>query len=132
MRIVTATLMATAILCGCAQAGAPAPKPIPDAEPEVTLQVAAVLAQLADGVPPSAPMTDKAKAALGPAELREMAAALRPCSKPPALELLARTTKGEDRNYLYRALCADTPLLVEITFNKAANIDRLAVQPEPR
>ena len=116
------------LLCGCAQAQAPAPKAIPDAEPDVTLQVGALLAQLGRGTLPAAWLTDKAQAALAP-QLPQMAAALRPCPAP-SLELLARTSKGEDRLYLYRALCPATPLLVEIDFNKAAKINRLALRPE--
>ena len=135
--------MTTAILSGCARAQAPlaraasaaaaapaaAAPAIADAEPDVTQQVGTVLAQLAQGVLPRAPMTDKASAALTP-QLAQMAAALRSCSDTPALELLSRTTKGEDRNYLYRAACHATPLLVEIVFAKGARINYLALRPE--
>lgn len=121
------TVLATALLASCAQARAPAPDAIADAEPDVTRQLGALLAQLAASTPAREQLTDKAALALQPAQL---AAALRNCTMPPPLQLLARTTKGEDRNYLYRAACAGTPLLVEVSFNKAAKVDRLAVRPE--
>ena len=132
MRMYMTVLMATALLAACAhaQVAAPAPKAIPDAEPDVTARVAALLAQLGQGALPRERLTDKAQAALNASEVQQMGAVLRPCAQPPALELLARTTKGEDRNYLYRALCAAAPLLVEINFNKAAKIDRLAGRRE--
>jgi hypothetical protein len=130
MRIYTAALMASALLAGCAQAQAPAAKAIADDEPDVTLQVGALLVQLGQGTLPRERLTDKAQAALTAPLAQQMGAALRSCATPPVLELLARTTKGEDRNYLYRALCPNAPLLVEINFNKAARIDRLVVRPE--
>lgn len=125
-------LAAAVLLSGCAQARAPVPKAIADAEPDVTAQVAALLAQLRQNALPREQLTGKAQAALNTSALQQMQAALQPCSMPPALELLSRTTKGEDRNYRYRALCSSTPLLVEINFNKAARVDRLVVQPEAR
>ena len=130
MRIHGILLTATALLSGCAQAQAP--KAIADAEPDVTAQVGALLAQLRQNTLPREQLSDKAQAALNPGALQQMQAALQPCATPLALELLARTTKGEDRNYLYRALCSNAPLLVEINFNKAAKVDRLVVQPEPK
>jgi hypothetical protein len=130
MRIYAILLTATALLSGCAQAQIS--KAIPDAEPGVTAQVSALLAQLRRQALPREQLTDKALAALNQTALQQMEAALQPCATPPALELLTRTTKGEDRNYLYRALCSNTPLLVEINFNKAAKVDRLVVQPEPK
>jgi hypothetical protein len=146
MRTTSTFLMATALLYGCAQAEAPAPAAaslpalvpvaagmpaIADSEPAVTAQVAALLGRLGANALPQDQLTDNARAALDAPQLAQMAAALRPCGNPPALELLSRTTKGEDRNYLYRAPCHATPLLVEIVFNKAAKINRLAVRPEP-
>lgn len=132
MRIDGILLTAAALLAGCAQAQAPAPRAIPDAEPGVTAQVGALLAQLRRDDLPREQLTGKAQAALNAGALQQMQAALRPCATPPALELLSRTTKGEDRNYLYRALCSHTPLLVEINFNKAAKVDLLVVRPEAR
>jgi hypothetical protein len=132
MRIHGILLTAAALLSGCAQARAPAPKAIADAEPDVTAQVGALLGQLRQNVLPPEQLSGKAQAALNASALQQMQAALQPCATPPALELLSRTTKGEDRNYLYRALCSNTPLLVEINFNKAAKVDRLLVQPEPK
>ncbi len=137
-------MMMTAMLSGCARvpaalAAAPVPRPlstaapaaaaIPDTEPDVTQKVAAVLAQLGQGGLPREQLTDKAQAALTP-QLAQMAAALRACGTPPALELLSRTTKGEDRNYLYRAPCHGTALLVEIVFAKGSRINFLALRPE--
>lgn len=130
MRICPILLSAAALLAGCAHAQAPAPKAIPDAEPDVTAQVAALLVQMRQDALPREQLTNKAQTALDVATKQHMRAALQPCTTPPTLELLARTTKGEDRNYLYRALCAGTPLLVEINFNKAARVDRLVVRPE--
>lgn len=130
MRIYGIVPLAAALLWGCAQAQVAAPKAIADAEPDVTTQVGALLAQLRQDGLPRDRLTDKAHAALTVPALQQMRAALLPCSTPPALELLARTTKGEDRNYLYRALCSSTPLLVEINFNKAARVDRLVVRPD--
>lgn len=132
MRIDGIILTAAALLSGCAQAQAPAPKAIPDAEPGVTVQVGALLAQLRRDTLPREQLTGKAQTALNAGTLQQMQAALRPCATPPALELLSRTTKGEDRNYLYRALCSNMPLLVEINFNKAAKVDLLVVTPETR
>lgn len=130
MRICPILLTTAALLAGCAQAQAPAPKAIADTEPDVTAQVAALLVQLRQDTLPRERLTDKAQAALNVAAAQQMRATLQPCTMPPALELLTRTTKGEDRNYLYRALCASTPLLVEINFNKAAKVDRLVLRPE--
>jgi hypothetical protein len=130
MRICPIFLTTAALLAGCAQAQAPAPKAIPDTEPDVTAQVSALLMQSRQDTLPREQLTDKAQTALDVATKQQMRAALQPCTTPPTLELLSRTTKGEDRNYLYRALCASTPLLVEINFNKAARVDRLVVRPE--
>lgn len=134
MRIERTLLIAAALLAGCAQTLAQAPllPAIADAEPDVTQQVGVVLTQLRDNALPREQLTDKAHAALTDPVLRQMGAALQPCATPPVLALLSRTTKGEDRNYLYRALCGSTPLLVEINFNKAARIDRLVVRAEPK
>lgn len=132
MRMHGILLIAAALLSGCAQARAPARKAIADTEPDVTAQVGTLLAQLRQNGLPREQLTGKAQAALNASALQQMQAALQPCATPPALQLLSRTTKGEDRNYLYRALCSSTPLLVEINFNKAAKVDRLVVQPEPR
>ncbi len=109
---------------------APVFKAIADTEPDVTRQVAALLGKLRDGALPAEQLTSKAQAALGAPALQQLAAALKPCSAPPALELLARSTKGEDRNYLYRTVCGDTPMHLEINFNKASRIDHLAIKPQ--
>lgn len=122
-------MLMAALLSACAQAQVP--KPIPDVEPDVTLQVGALLAQLGQGALPAPQLTDKAQAALG-GQLAQIGAALRPCAGAPTLQLLSRNTKGEDRLYLYRALCHTTPLLLEVDFNKAAKINRLALRPETR
>jgi len=132
MRIYGIILIAATLLSGCAQARAPAPTAIADTEPDVTAQVGALLAQLRQHALPPGQLTSKAQAALNASALQQMQAALQPCATPPTLELLSRTTKGEDRNYLYRALCSNTPLLVEINFNKAQKVDRLVVQPEAK
>lgn len=105
------------------------PLAIEDAEPDVTQQVSAILEKVRAGLLAPDDMTDNARKAYPASQLQRMAGALRPCSKPPVLELIARTTKGEDRSYRYRALCP-TPLMVEIVFNKAGRINHLSVQPE--
>ncbi|MEJ7807241.1 MAG: hypothetical protein WKG03_15115, partial [Telluria sp.] len=78
----------------------------------------------------TAQLTENARLALSTAQLREMGALLAPCGKAPALELLRRTTKGEERQYQYRAPCAGKALLVEIDFGKGARINRLTVRPQ--
>lgn len=131
MRRTITVLVAMMSLSACAQAQ-PQPGPqaaIADAEPDVTQQVAAVLERVRAGMLGPEELTDNARAAYPASQLRTMAEALRPCAKPPALALLSRTTKGEDRNYRYRALCP-TPLMVEIVFNKGGRINHLSVQPE--
>lgn len=102
---------------------------IADAEPDVTQQISAILEKVRAGMLTPEEMTDNARTAYPASQLQRMAGAMRPCSKPPVLELLARTTKGEDRSYRYRALCP-TPLMVEIVFNKGGRINHLSVQPE--
>lgn len=105
------------------------PAAIDDTEPDVTRQVSAILEKVRAGLLAPDDMTENARTAYPASQLQRMARALRPCSKPPVLELLARTTKGEDRNYRYRALCP-TPLMVEIVFNKGGRISHLSVAPE--
>ena len=105
------------------------PAAIDDTEPDVTRQVSAILEKVRAGLLAPDDMTENARTAYPASQLQRMARAMRPCSKPPVLELLARTTKGEDRNYRYRALCP-TPLMVEIVFNKGGRISHLSVQPE--
>lgn len=127
-----------ATLCACAQAGpptaaalaVPAVQAIADAEPDVTQQVSALLGRVGQGAPMLDQLTDNARAALAGPQLQAMGAALRPCGTAPALELLRRSTKGEDRQYVYRVPCGGTALLVDIDFNKAAKINRLVVRRE--
>lgn len=105
------------------------PAAINDTEPDVTRQVSAILEKVRAGLLAPDDMTENARTAYPASQLQRMARALHPCNKPPVLELLARTTKGEDRNYRYRALCP-TPLMVEIVFNKGGRISHLSVAPE--
>lgn len=130
MRKACVGLLTAIMLCGCAQAQQRAPKAIPDTEPYVTQQIDAVLAQLGQGTLERDQLTDNARAGISAARMQQMGAAVSSCGARPTLELLARTTKGEDRQYLYRALCGSTPLLVEIDFNKGARINHLSVRPE--
>ncbi len=145
MRNVYAGVIACAALCACAQAepppkvgatpsaqrqGAPALPAIVDAEPDVTREVSEMLGRVAGGTFAQDRLTDNARAALSAAAMQSMRAALKPCGAAPALELLRRTTKGEDRQYLYRAPCAGNALLIEIDFNKGAKINRLVVRPQ--
>jgi hypothetical protein len=123
-------LITALLIAGCANAQPRPPKAIPDVEPEVTAQVGTILASAStDQLAPEL-LTDNLKAALGPDALRQMGAALRACGPAPALELLERTTKGEDRQYVYRVLCGGKPLLATIHFNKGARVNQLRVRPE--
>ena len=95
-----------------------------------TRQVGSLLAQATQGALAQDQLTDNARSALAGPQLAAIESLLRKCATLPELELLERTTKGEDRQYLYRARCAGTPLLVAIDFNKAAKINRLSVREE--
>lgn len=137
------------LLAGCAQARQPAPAtplattpatapatapslaaaPIDDMEPDVTRQVAALLAQLDNAALAPEQLGGQARADLGPAEQRALGALLRPCGGQPALALLARSTRGEVRQYRYRATCAGALLLLEIDLGKGARINRLQLRP---
>ena len=142
MRTMCTFLLASLVLSACAQSVPPAALQaspaatavrnpiIADAEPEITQQVAATLERLRAGLMAPDEMTDSARAALSSSQLQKMAAALKGCAKPPTLELLSRTTKGEDRHYHYRALCTPAPAMVEIVFNKGGRINLLSVMPE--
>lgn len=132
VRTIVAGVLAWAMLGGCAQA---APKqvamaPIADTEPDVTQQVSAVLGSIAQGSFEPGRLTDNARAATTAQQMQAMAAALRPCGTTPALELLQRTTKGEDRQYVYRAPCGGSAQIVEINFSKGARIHKLVVRAE--
>ncbi len=115
------------------QASAPAvrpAKPMPDEEPEVTRQVASLLAQLAQGQPEPARYTARAAAELLPGAAQTLTPRMRECGIPVTLELLARTVDGEDRHYRYRLRCAGPPLLLDIVYNKAARVNALRLAPE--
>jgi hypothetical protein len=122
------------LLLGCAQAVVPPPPmqagpvPIEDVEPDVTRQVKDVLGQVANAKLARERFTERASEGLDGAAVSAMGATLRSCNAPLALELLERKTKGEDRQYLYRARCAGGDLMVEIDFNKAARINKLVVR----
>jgi hypothetical protein len=130
-------LTACSLLLACAQAQQPpVPKTaaampaIADAEPDVAQQVSALLGRLGQGTFSQEQLTDNARTALPAGTMQAMAATLRACGALPAVELLRRTTKGEDRQYLYRLPCAGHPQLVEIDFNKGAKVNRLVLWPE--
>ena len=116
MRITSTLLLSGLLVAGCAWSGQGGDerrpmKAIDDVEPAVTAEVAAALGRIAaDPQAASAPL-------------------LRGCPSTVPLELLQRTVKGEERNYLYRALCP-TPMLVTVTYGKAATIKQLSVQKE--
>jgi hypothetical protein len=95
----------------------PAAYAIPDQEPEVTTQVAEVLEGVAE-------RGASYLAAPG------LAAAMKGCTRPLALELLSRNVNGEDRLYVYRAKCQPQALRIAVDFNKAARINRLELAPE--
>jgi hypothetical protein len=134
MRHLFAGLLACASLAACAQAEPPgkvvAMAPIADSEPDVAQQVSELLGRVGQGTIAPEQFTDNARAALTAADMQAMIVALRPCGAAPALELLRRTTKGEDRQYLYRVPCGGNAQLVEIIFSKGARVNRLVVKPE--
>lgn len=127
MRRVLSLTLTCALAAGCAlpaaqaqraaatvesgAAAAAAAVPIEDVEPEVTKEVGAALARKG--------------AEAGTAE----AALLRACPAPLQLELLRRSTDGEERSYLYRVRCP-APLLASATYGKNAAIKRLTLQAE--
>lgn len=100
---------------------------IPDMEPDVTAQVVALLEGVADGTPAQERFTEKGAGYLA---VPGLAAALKRCPRPLALQLLSRTVNGEDRMYVYRAICQPQALRIAIDFNKAARINRLELAPE--
>jgi hypothetical protein len=129
MRIACSLLMTAALASACASAQAPRTA-IADSEPDVTEQVAGILQRTAQGALSAEPLTANARAALDAARTDQLATTLRACSDPRKLELLERNTKGEERQYLYRAPCGGKPLLLEIYFGKGARISHLNVRPQ--
>ncbi|MES2739474.1 MAG: hypothetical protein V4754_00765 [Pseudomonadota bacterium] len=130
-------MMVVALACGCAGAApdgrvAPAagPAPIADQEPDVTAQVSDILAQYVAGSLTPERYTERAGAALLPDQAAQTAARLRAFGELDKLELLARSTDGEDRLYRYRARYRQGGAVVDITFSKGGRIARLAVRPE--
>jgi hypothetical protein len=113
MRITSTLCLAGLLVSACAWPGQEERpmKAIDDTEPAVTAEVAAALSRIA-GDPQA-----------------ETAPLLRACPAAMPLELLLRTVKGEERTYLYRALCP-TALLVTVTYGKSATIKQLAVRKE--
>lgn len=130
MRPTLPVIFAASMLSACAHAQTRAPKAIPDTEPAVTQQASALLAQATQGALIQDQLTDNARIALADPQRAAIKSLLRKCATLPELELLERKTKGEDRQYLYRARCAGTPLLVAIDFNKRAKISRFSVREE--
>ena len=128
MRYLTAGLGLCALLCGCAQAVPPAPQAIEDSEPDVTRQVSQIVGRIAQSSLAPDELTNNAQAAWSTAPMQAMAAALKPCGVTPALQLLQRTTKGEDRQYVYRVPCDGKNLVLEIDFNKGGKINKLNVR----
>lgn len=108
------------LCCNFAQA-------IPDQEPDVTAQVADVLAAVADAIPVQDRFTERGASYLA---VPGLSAALSGCPRPIVLELLSRNVFGEDRLYVYRARCHPLPIRIAIDFNKAARINRLELAPE--
>jgi hypothetical protein len=100
---------------------------IPDAEPEVTAQVAEVLEAVADGKSATERFTERGSSYLAVPGLPGL---MKGCSRPLVLELLSRNVNGEDRLYVYRAKCQPQALRIAIDFNKAARINRLELAPE--
>jgi hypothetical protein len=129
MRIACTLLMTAALASACASAQAPRAA-IADSEPDVTEHVAGMLQRVGRGGLSAEPLTENARAAFDAVRTDQLAKALRACAEPGKLELLERNTKGEERQYLYRAPCAGKPLLVEIYFGKGARISHLNVRPQ--
>ncbi|MDC8756979.1 hypothetical protein [Janthinobacterium fluminis] len=139
MRLSYAAILMATLYAGCAGAGDPPaaaqagaaaarpPKPIPDIEPETTEQLRAVLLHIAAGKATMEGYTERAAAA---AQGQEMGARLRAYGALQALQLLERKVDGENRVYRYRAVYAQGPVLVDVTFGKGARIDRLQLAPE--
>ncbi|MFZ6749208.1 hypothetical protein [Undibacterium sp. Ren11W] len=107
-----------------------AAKAIPDVEPQVTLQVRALLLQYADGSLPEESFTEKARALMFPKAAKENGAEIALYGKLIGLQLLARKVDGEDRNYRYRARYSKETVLVDIHFNKGGKVDYLQIIPE--
>ncbi len=112
------------VLSSCAQAQEAPRALIEDTEPAVTQALQGVLEQIADGTLPRAQLTERATLALE-AKATVLGAQLRRCPRPLALNLLARSTDGEDRRYQYRLACTGKALLLDAVYNKAARINRL-------
>jgi hypothetical protein len=110
-----------ALLCGKSALA------IPDQEPEVTAEVAEVLAAVADGNAAPGRFTERGVSYLA---VPGLPAALNGCPRPIVLELLSRNVFGEDRLYVYRAKCHPKSLRIAVDFNKAARINRLELAPE--
>ncbi|MBB3119947.1 hypothetical protein [Pseudoduganella violacea] len=121
---------ATAVQAAPALASAAPAKPIPDEEPAVTQEVAALLGELAAGRPQGHRFTEKAATTVLADVDQNLAPRLRECGIPVTLELLARTVDGEDRQYRYRLRCRAQPLLLDIVYNKAARVNRLQLLAE--
>ncbi|SFG70278.1 hypothetical protein SAMN05518865_116111 [Duganella sp. CF458] len=100
---------------------------IPDAEPDVTAQVVAVLEGIADGKTAPDRFTERGSSYLA---VPGLPALMKGCPRPLMLELLSRNVNGEDRLYVYRATCQPQALRIAIDFNKAARINRLELAPE--
>jgi hypothetical protein len=114
-------LVFSSLICLAASAA------IPDAEPDVTAQVADVLEALADGKTAPDRFTERGATYLA---VPGLPALMKGCSRPLLLELLSRNVNGEDRLYVYRAKCQPQALRIAIDFNKAARINRLELAPE--
>jgi hypothetical protein len=128
MRPALPLILSLTMLSACAHAQTRAP--IPDTEPDVTRQVHSLLSQATQGALAPEQFTDNARGALADPQLAATTSLLQKCATVTDLELLERTTKGEDRQYLYRARCASTALLVAIDFNKAAKVNRFSINEE--
>jgi len=112
--------LAGALLAGYAGAQ------VPDAEPQVTAEVTEVLTRIAAGETPQERFTERGAATT----LASGTAARQLHSCPaPSLRLMDRQVKGEDRLYLYRVDCGMESWYLEIDYNKAARINRLALRP---
>ncbi len=100
---------------------------ITDMEPEVGVQLAAVLDQLARGKLP-ADLSERGAAQYTPERLATLTASMAKLGTRRAVELLERKVDGEVRIYQYRLVYQNGTVLLEAAFGKSGKIDRLRLQ----
>ena len=105
------------------------PKAIADTEPAVTARTRGVVESiLAGSIPPG--LGAKAAEAYNEDMVKNLSQALRELGALRSVALLSRTTDGELRSYRYRFTFAEDAVLVNISFGKSDQVDRLGLRPE--